>query len=117
MGALRAHAPGDTAMEALRQRFILRLADTIERLDSCAEAMVRGVAVKQNAGVIVGELHRISGLAGSFGFGDLGAEAGELEMALDGWLKDPEGTKLSDLLFDLETHVACLDEVVQESAA
>ncbi|KAF0676479.1 Hpt domain-containing protein [Profundibacterium mesophilum] len=98
----------DSALSALRTRFVERLTVTIERLDMMAESLAEGIEPSTNLVGIIDELHRLSGIAGSFGYAELGVEAAELEMAF----REVRRTEEAHALLDkLDVHVARIDEI------
>lgn len=65
-------------LAGLRARFATRTAAELEEVDTLVAASLRG---DMEAAAALEQLaHRLAGAAGSFGFGELGHRAGELEI-------------------------------------
>lgn len=108
MTQTQAFQGADVALGALRARFVERLTVTTERLDTLAEALSEGIDPSGSLIGIIDELHRLSGIAGSFGYAELGVEAAELEVAFRGVRRTEEAHALLD---KLDLHVAKIDEI------
>lgn len=71
-----------SAMNSLRLRFIDRLDTLLPGMQRQLGQIRGGEALEETFGAVLVDVHRIAGLAGSFGFFDLGNRAAETEAAL-----------------------------------
>lgn len=71
-----------SAMNGLRQRFIDRIAGLHPQISDHLETLRTAENADDAVQALLVDVHRIAGLAGSFGFGVMGSRAAEAELAL-----------------------------------
>ena len=72
----------EAAIEELRPRYVVALAEYHKRLEGAFYALLRGTGSPEDLRDVVYIAHRIAGTAGNFGLSELGERAREVDEAL-----------------------------------
>jgi DNA-binding response OmpR family regulator len=77
-----------TALDQLRDRFLMNIGSTVEAFRQLADQLHRAPAAPEVLDALSRELHRIRGTAGSYGFLEVGRLAAALDQVVVRWVAD-----------------------------
>ncbi len=79
-------------LEALKQQFAGKLPERLDKIDAAIDACAAAPRCTQARRDLMAVLHSLAGVAGIFGFGELGAEARTAELQVIACAEAPAAT-------------------------
>lgn len=99
------------ALAEVRRSFSGDMIYVINEIEEAKKLLGRGETLRGGLEQIAFEVHKISGVAGGIGFGDLGEAAGDLDMRLKGMLRSAGEIVIPD---DLDAEIERLLDMMED---
>ncbi|WP_204113460.1 hypothetical protein [Shimia biformata] len=102
------------ALAEVRRSFSGDLVYVINEIEEAKKLLGSSATLRAGLDKIAFEIHKISGVAGGIGFGELGDAAGDLDMRVKGLLRAGDPISLpSDLEDEIETVLDMMEDLIE----